>query len=178
MNRDSYLSIYLSIYLSNIYIYKQKRISNSYFMSVLRVSCLTQSFSQLNQIYKRWRKNYNMVVSINLTSSSSFVSNLASAYFNWCRHFDTILFLLFKRFCCLYAAICNFSFKHSRQRFVCVLYGSHFLTISHLTFGWWPEFFVRQILIDNSVSFSYSFRLNGFLGFEKHFLKVVSHEPK
>ena len=43
-----------------------KRISSYYVMLVLRVSHLTQSFSQLNKIYKRI--NYNMVVPINLTS--------------------------------------------------------------------------------------------------------------
>ena len=93
---------------------------------LLRVSCLTQSFSQLNKIYKRKQKNYNLVVSINLTLSKSFVSFLAGAYFSWCRHFDTVLFLLFNRLCFLYATISNFSFEHSRQRFVCGLYGTYF----------------------------------------------------
>ena len=42
----------LSAYM-HMYVYvKQKRISNYYFMLVLRVSCLMQSFSQLNKIYK------------------------------------------------------------------------------------------------------------------------------
>ena len=43
--------------------------SNYYFMLVLKVLYLTQSFSQLNKIYKHQRKNYNIVVSINLMSS-------------------------------------------------------------------------------------------------------------
>ena len=137
----------LRIFSGYIYI-NQKRMSNCYFMLVLRVSCITQSFSWLNKIYKRWRKDYNIVVSINPTS---FVSYLAGAYFNWCRHFDTISFLLFNKFCSLYAAISNFSFKHSRQRFVCGLYGTHFLTISHLIFWWWPEFFIRQISFDKTI---------------------------
>ena len=34
-----------------------KRLNNYYVMLVLRVSCLTQSFSQLNKICKRERKN-------------------------------------------------------------------------------------------------------------------------
>ena len=47
----TYTYVYIYIY---IYIYiKQKQISNYYFMLVLRVSSLTQSFSQLNKIYKR-----------------------------------------------------------------------------------------------------------------------------
>ena len=58
------------------------------------------------------------------------------------------------------------------------IYGTHFLTISHLTFGWSPEFFIRQISFDNSVSYLYSFRLNDFLWFEHCFLKVVSQGPK
>ena len=64
-----------------------------------------------------------------------YIYAIYSTYFNWCRHFDMVSFLLFKRFCSLYAAISNFSFKRSRQRFVCGLYETHFLTISHLTFG-------------------------------------------
>ena len=134
--------------------------TNYYFILMLRVSCLTQSFSQLNKIYKRSRKNYNILTSINLRSSQSFVSYLARAYFNCSRQIHTISFLLFNRFCSLYAAISNFSLKHSRQRFVCGLYGTHFVTISHLTC---PEFFIHQISFHNSVSCSYSFRLNDFL---------------
>ena len=34
---------------------------------------------------------------------------------------------------------------------LCVMTFSHFLTTSHLTFGWWPECFIRQISFDNSV---------------------------
>ena len=101
--------------------------SNYYFMLVLRVSCLTQSFSQLNKIYKRQRKDHNLVVSINLTSSEFFVSYLARAYFKWYRHVDTISFLLFNKFCSLYAAISNFWVNHSRQRFLCGLYGIFWL---------------------------------------------------
>ena len=47
-----YLDIY-SICLKVSYIYiNLKWISNYYFTLVLRVSCLLQSFSQLNRIYK------------------------------------------------------------------------------------------------------------------------------
>ena len=70
-----YIYMYIYVYICIcIYVYihahthihmhtyiNQKRISNYYFMLVLRVSCVTESFSQLN--------NYNIVVSINLTSS-------------------------------------------------------------------------------------------------------------
>ena len=46
--------IYIYIYIHTyIYIYiNQEGISNYYFMLVLRVSCLTQSFNQLKKIYK------------------------------------------------------------------------------------------------------------------------------
>ena len=83
-------------------------------MFVLRVSYLSQSFSKLNKIYKLSRKNYSIVVSINLTPSYSFVSYLAGAYFNWCQYFDTILFLLFAAILCMqqfptfiYVCICT-----------------------------------------------------------------------
>ena len=130
------------------------------------LNAIIQPTSSENKIYKRYRKNYNMVVSINLTPSWAFCI------------ISTISFLSFNRFCFLHVAISNFSFKHSRQRFICELYGTHFLPISHLTFGWWLEFFIRPISFDNCVSFLYSFRLNDFLWFESYFLKVVSHEPK
>ena len=124
-----YIYIYIYIYT---YIYVNHNwISNHCFILVLRVSCLTQSFSQLNKIYKRKRKNYNIVVSINLKSSQSFVSYLTNAYFNWCQNFNTTLFLLFNRLCSLYAALSNYSFKHNRHYFVCGLYGSHVLTNFH-----------------------------------------------
>ena len=42
IEKNIYIYIYLYIYI------KQKRISNYYFMLILRVSCLTQSFSELN----------------------------------------------------------------------------------------------------------------------------------
>ena len=42
----------LSAYMHMYVCVKQKRISNYYFMLVLRVSCLMQSFRQLNKIYK------------------------------------------------------------------------------------------------------------------------------
>ena len=85
--------------------------SNDWLMLVLRVSCLMQFFSQLNKIYKHKRENYNIVVSINLASSQSIVSYIASAHFNWCRHFDAIFFLLFNRLCFfLCATTSNFLF--------------------------------------------------------------------
>ena len=53
-----YLSIYIFIYLY-IYLYIYIYI-NYYLMLLLKVSCLTQSFSQLNKINKCLGKNYNI----------------------------------------------------------------------------------------------------------------------
>ena len=99
---------------------------------------------------------HNIVVSINLTLSQSFVSYPAVSYFNWCRNFDTISVLLFNSLCSLYAAISYFLLKHDRQRFACVLSWTDVLTFSHLTFAWWPKSFIRQITL------VYSFRWNDF----------------
>ena len=106
--------------------------SNDWLMLVLRVSCLMQFFSQLNKIYKRKRENYNILVSINLASSQSIVSYIASAHFNWCRHFDAILFLLFNRLCffCVqqFPTFCSFHF----------MWNTDYFFQSHVTFVWCP----------------------------------------
>ena len=109
-----YIYIYIYIYL---YIYIHYVGTQS-----VMLNAIIQPTSSENKIYKRYRKNCNMVVSINLTPSWAFCI------------ISTISFLLFNRFCFLYVAISNFLFKHSRQRFICELYGTHFFTISHLTF--------------------------------------------
>ena len=67
----TYIYIYIYIY---VYIYiKQKRISNYYFMLVLRVSCLTQSFSQhsyTNKTKLSLYRSYTWIMqSLNITSA-------------------------------------------------------------------------------------------------------------
>ena len=104
-----------------------------------------QSFKQLNKTDKCKQKNYNILASINLTSSQSFVLHLASMHFSWCQHFHLILFLLFNRLCMQQSPTFCLKLVDS----VCGLYGLYFfLTILHLTFTWRPKsFFARFPLI-------------------------------
>ena len=56
-----------------IYIHTHTLIHNNYFMLVLRVTCLTQSFNKRNKIYKHKYKKYTLWKPIYLTDYQSFL---------------------------------------------------------------------------------------------------------
>ena len=81
------------------------------------------------------------MVSINLASSYSSVSYLAGAYFNWCQYFDTISFLLFTRFCSLYAAISNF--------YICMYMYWYCIWYDYIWYDWYCTWYIAyRYIID------------------------------
>ena len=88
----------------------------------------TKYNSQTQKIKQQW---------FVLTLSPSCVPYLAYAYFLAYQLvlINTISFLLLNGLCPLYAPISSFSIRHSRQHFVCGLYGTHVLTTSYLNFA-------------------------------------------
>ena len=110
-------------------------------MLVVRVSFIMQSFKQLNKTYKCKQKNYNILASINLTSSQSFVLHLASMYFSWCQHFHLILFLLFSRLCMHQCPTFWLKLVDS----ICGLYGMYFFDYFAFNFCMMAQVFFCQI---------------------------------
>ena len=127
-----------------------------------------QSFKQLNKTYKCKQKNYNILTSINLTSSQSFVLHLASMYFSWCQHFHLILFLLFNRLCMQQSPTFCLKLVDS----VCGLNELYFFDYFAFNFCMMAQVFFCQISLDNSISFLYSCRLYSWFctNWNKHFL--------
>ena len=131
----------MSNYFKNIIFYKMLRLTHPYFhfieiyyhfpfsdtFKIIWYLVVVQFLVYMYVLYVR--------VSWLCTYINIYIYGIYSEYFIWCRHFDMVSFLLFNRFCSLHAAISNFSIKRSRQSFVCGLYETHFLTISHLNFG-------------------------------------------
>ena len=107
----------------------------------------------------------------------SMLSQLAKAYLFLCLHLLIISVRLFSILFPLYIAICNFSFKHSRHRFVLTLYASYCPKIFHTRTGSSFEALIFQSSFDSCVSFLCFSWLKDFLWFEYLVLNLVSDMP-